>query len=196
MQDATVPPTAVTTTPTTGVPRGSTTATQPVLAPGTVLYAADWSTGLNGWTGSSQWKSVPGAMVSDGTAFTDSDSTVTAPFFPTTSNYRIEATAAIVKRGFGCQFGLYGRGGYTVGTTEDGYVDGSRPFLVAKGLLDTLAETFHTYAASFHGNRIELEVDGAVVLQDADNRFLAPGRVGVTSRGCQVELRSFTVTVL
>jgi hypothetical protein len=36
--------------------------------PGRVLYTADWSTGLDGWAGSGDWKTLRGVLLNDGTS--------------------------------------------------------------------------------------------------------------------------------
>jgi hypothetical protein len=48
---------------------------QPTLsiAPGTVLYQADWLAGFGGWTGSGDWHWLNGMVVNDGTYSTNYD---------------------------------------------------------------------------------------------------------------------------
>src|SRR6185437_4149117 len=68
-------------------------------APGTVLYKANWSTGMNGWSGPAQWSALNGMLVSTGdnqNSLDISDTTVLSPYQPTTSNYAVEVTARIV----------------------------------------------------------------------------------------------------
>src|SRR5260370_33170199 len=63
------------------------------LPAGTVLYQADWSHGLTGWTGAQGWKVVQGQLVSDssGTA------TFTIPYRPTVSDCAVEVRIQIVR---------------------------------------------------------------------------------------------------
>lgn len=77
------------------------TPTPTPIAAGTELYSiSDWSTGMNGWSGSPQWKTVNGMMVNDG-SFSDrtiSDGLVIPPFHPgSIQNYAIEAKMQIVR---------------------------------------------------------------------------------------------------
>src|SRR6266566_4060638 len=56
-------------TPTLG--KTPTTKTIPTPTPfpqsGTVLYKADWSSGMNGWAGGDDWKTSSGLLLNDGT---------------------------------------------------------------------------------------------------------------------------------
>src|SRR5258708_1660100 len=62
------------------------------LPAGTVLYQADWSHGLTGWTGAQGWKVVQGQLVSasSGTA------TFTIPYRPTVSDYALKVHIQII----------------------------------------------------------------------------------------------------
>ena len=87
------------TSSTTGPPKASVPAarhlspTPTPLPAGTVLYQADWSHGLTGWTGAQGWKVVQGQLVStsSGTA------TFTIPYRPTISDYAVEVRIQIVR---------------------------------------------------------------------------------------------------
>jgi hypothetical protein len=48
--------------------------------PGDVLYQANWSSGLNGWVGESDWQSLNGTLVNTGQCC--GDSTILAPYNP------------------------------------------------------------------------------------------------------------------
>jgi hypothetical protein len=52
------------------------------------LYEADWSTGLNGWVGPSNWQAANGIASGDGRGgYTD----IRAPFTPPSDDYAVEA---------------------------------------------------------------------------------------------------------
>jgi hypothetical protein len=77
------------------------------------IYTADWSSGLNGWTASQDWKTVSGQLVNDGTN-TDATHVAQAPrITPYTANYAVEAEIQAVRADNGCwgaAFGLSVRG--------------------------------------------------------------------------------------
>lgn len=50
----------------TATPILPTPTSTPPPRPGTVLYQADWSNGLNGWVGAPDWKAAYGMLVDDG----------------------------------------------------------------------------------------------------------------------------------
>src|SRR5260221_6661910 len=87
------------TSSTTGPPKASVPAarhlspTPTPLPAGTVLYQADWSHGLTGWTGAQRWYVVQGQPVSSssGTA------TFTIPYRPTVSDYAVEVRIQIMR---------------------------------------------------------------------------------------------------
>ncbi len=60
---ASLTPALTATTAPTATPQATPT---PVAKPGAVLYQADWSSGMNGWTGPPSWKAVGGMLVNDG----------------------------------------------------------------------------------------------------------------------------------
>lgn len=55
---------------------------------------------------------------------------------------------------------------------------------------------WHTYRLAVQGNIIKLFVDGAPVLEAADNHYLSSGKVGMFSIGAQINVRSFKVIKL
>jgi hypothetical protein len=55
---------------------------------------------------------------------------------------------------------------------------------------------WHTYRAEVRGNHVKLLIDGYTVVDATDNRFLAPGAVGLVAFGAQIEVSSFQVTAL
>src|SRR5438552_59979 len=69
----------------------------PLPQPGTVLYRADWSSGLNGWAGGDDWKTSSGLLLNDGT---QSNSIILAPYNPGNDNiadYAVETVIQFVR---------------------------------------------------------------------------------------------------
>jgi len=186
-----------------------------------VVCQADWSNGLNGWVGSSQWKVLNEKLLSDGmntgpginVAPTGSDS-ITPPCQPSTTNYAVEAKMQILDSPNNCYLAIRGRvqpagsgyGGYFVGF--DSYFGDAAiiPFFPSPSLHDGfwpsksriynpgLAE--HLYRAEFRDNQITLKIDNHVILQTTDNRFLTTGKVGLENGGCQISVSSFQILTL
>jgi len=184
---------------------------------GTVVCNADWSSGMNGWAGSSEWKVLGGKLLSDGTnlgpgnavAPTGSDS-VSSPCQPVTRNYAVIAKMQILDTPVNCYLAIRGRvqadgsgyGGYFVGFDSyfgDAYVGSFSPsagFLPIRNAFYNPGLAEHLYRAEFRGNQITLKIDNRVVLQVIDNRFITMGQVGLESGGCQVSVSSFQVVAL
>ena len=193
-----------------GVPPSATPAS-PSVAPSVALtselYSANWSTGLNGWTGGSEWKPVSGLLVSDGTG--NGDDTILAPLLPRLPNYAIEAQIRLVRKPVAlatCYFGVVGHvknnGGYYVGPRNGGgsYVlviaQQSSGFPQLSSQPDDPGTDPHTYRVEFRGNQIIVMIDGYSVLQTSDNQYLDPGKVGLYNYGCPIEVSGFTVKSL
>ncbi len=200
------------TSPTPLAPTTTPTPTASSL-PGAILYQADWTSGMNGWTGGSQWKVVNGMLVSDGTnagyTATGVDA-VTAPYQPSTANYAVEASIQIVSSPDPCYFGIRGRvqsdgsnyDGYFVGfdTSSGGAVIASfsaGDYWALRGSKEySPGSGWHTYRAAFKDNQLTLLIDGNVVLQATDNKFLSAGQVGLGNGRCQVDVNRFQVLSL
>ncbi|HEY4034873.1 MAG TPA: hypothetical protein VGL94_13005 [Ktedonobacteraceae bacterium] len=183
----------------------------------TVLCQADWSRGMNGWTGSSEWKVLNGKLLSDGmniglgisVAPTGSD-VITSPCQPSTTNYAVEAKMQILDSPNRCYLAIRGRvepagsgyGGYFVGF--DSYFGDAAiiPFSPSEGFTPSKSRIYnpglneHTYRVEFRDNQITLKIDNHVVLQAIDNRFLSTGEVGLENGGCQISISSFQVIAL
>lgn len=90
-------PPSATPLPPTGTPVPTPTITPcPV---GCVLYQADWSKGLNGWSASQGWKTVAGMLVNDGTNGAWGK-WIAAPYHPGAQkidNYAVEAEIQVVR---------------------------------------------------------------------------------------------------
>ena len=197
-------PTLTTTpTPTSTPSRTSIATVTPTPTPaqtGDVLYQADWSSGLNGWAGSSDWKTVSGMLVNDGTSYT---SIILAPYKPgNLSDYAIEAQIQLVRFSQQCNRGIglavrvdTGGGGYLAGvdaacnSTVD--IRTQNQVLVSKNYeLDT---EVHLYRVEVKANTIKLFMDGTLVLETMDNRFLSGGQVGLYGSQASFNVHSFRV---
>lgn len=184
----------------------------------TVVCQADWSNGLNGWTGSSQWKVLNGKLLSDGmntgpginVAPSGSDSITSSSCQPPTPNYAVEAKMQILDNPNNCYLAIRGRvqpagtgyGGYFVGF--DSYFGDAAiiPFSPGLGFWPSKNRVYnpglaeHLYRAEFRDNQITLKIDNYVMLQATDNRFLTTGEVGLENGGCQISVSSFQVMAL
>lgn len=204
--------TVTSTTATNGSASTSTTSTTSSKAAqssgsGAVLYRADWSKGMAGWTGLSEWKTSNGHLLSDGSNGNVDSPLVTAPFAPPTPNYAIQASIQIIGMHDGfCYFGIFGRG-QTVSGKDDGYVVGYHGQDVVADTLggfggNTFAKQIFTprgrqiFRAEFHGNQIALKIDGHSIFSTEDNRFLQGTKIGLVSGFCQIDVASYEVLAL
>lgn len=190
----------------------------PTHAPaGTVLYQADWSHGLSGWTQVQGWKVVQGQLESD-----SSDSAIfTIPYRPSVSDYAIEMRLEIVRllsQTGGSSFDIFaikapGKAGYQAGVSN---ILGSAPHPMAAhpqaqifldpfdyvGVGNGLPNAFYprpgwqTYRVEVHGNEAILLVDGAQVSSATSQQTdtLSNGPLGLSSQ--MLVLRVSSVRVL
>jgi hypothetical protein len=66
--------------------------------PGDILYQANWSSGLNGWAGTSDWQTLNGKLLNNGQA--DQPSTILAPFNSGgngVSDYAVQASIQLIR---------------------------------------------------------------------------------------------------
>ena len=208
--------TAKTSSPTSNPSVSSPTAT---VAPGTILYQADWSHGLNGWKGSSGWSAVQGNL--QGVISSDSSS-ITAPYMPTVTNYTIEARIQVVRL-FQKNGGFYsifaspgpGKDGYEAGVS-DLKGPGPRPngsnaqlqvFIdpmadMAPGMFqpsDNDPKTlWHTYRIDVQGNEAVLSVDGneAHSASSIQTDTLSNGPLGISCGMVVLRVSSFRILAL
>jgi hypothetical protein len=192
------PPPQVPATPTPVPP----TAT-PAPKPGDVLYRADWSGGLVGWVGSTDWKTVNGMLVNDGSNG-GGNSLILAPYQPTTPDYALETEIEwLGSRQFISSFAVVARAN-DVGNIGyralSGDFKGAQILAVSERIggadFDPGGQKPHTYRLEVRGNTLKLLIDGGVVLSVSDNRFLSAGRVGLWSDYGQMNVRSFKVIAL
>jgi len=199
----TVTTTVSTTVSTTGSTVGSTVGSTPA-GPTSVLYRADWSAGLGGWSGSSDWTALRGELLS-----AENGGLVVAPLeVDSTADFAVEAEIQLLKSGgsFGIRVRIQdnGAGGYAAGPgdfnggvivlqTDTNLNFGSQPLAIqpfAPG------DGWHRYRVEVHGNGLRVFIDGAPVLSATDNTFLTGKRVGLWNSGGQLSVRSFEVSEL
>lgn len=183
----------------------------PMPAAGTVLYEADTSGGLAEWSGAGGWQTVGGMLVNDGTS--DTPTFIDAPFQPSTLDYAIEVEMQWARDGE--TFGVVARGGdgagYWAGFAPDcNWEPNEDDIILWAPLIESfcaedgriagtevgLDSEWHTYRLEVQGNTIRVLLDGTVVIETSDNRFLSPGQVGLWSDGAQVNVRRFSVIAL
>lgn len=202
-------------TTTTGASHSSPTPAR--IPAGTVLYQADWSHGLSGWTQAQGWKVVQGQLESD-----SSDSaTFSIPYKPAVSDYAVEMRLEIVRllsQTGASSFDIFavkapGKAGYQAGVSN---ILGSAPHPMAAhpqaqvfldpfeygGRGNGLPNAFYpqpgwqTYRVEVRGNEAIFLVDGAqissVTSQQTDT--LSNGPLGLS---CQkIVLRVSSVRIL
>ena len=199
----------VTPTPTT-VPTVQTT-------PGTVLYTADWSSGMNGWAGSADWKTLNGALLNDGSnGNVTAGPTIVPPYqLEGINDYAIEAKIQVVSFGnYNPRFGLAIRGATVNGNwqgyeTGIGSLDASNYNSTCNSRIYTTdfnspitntpfdpGKSVHTYRFEAKGNTLRFYIDGGSVLQATDNQFLSGAQAGLWSYNAQLSVTSFKITAL
>jgi hypothetical protein len=205
---AAAPATAtVTTTVSTSSVAPVTTAVSTVgsalTGPTRVLYRADWSAGLGGWSGSSDWSVLRGELLSAGNG-----GLVVAPLeVDSTGDFAVEAEIQLLRYqitngSFGVMVRIQDNGtGYATGHDESAGVivlrtelGGGRPTLDSQPF--TPGDGWHRYRIEVRGNALRVFIDGAPVLSATDNTFLTGKRVGLWNSGAQLSVRSFEVSGL
>jgi len=183
-------------------PQPTTAPSKP--APGTTLFYADTSGGLDKLGGGSSWKHVNGMLVNDGSAYPNA--LLRLPVKPATANYAVEASIQLV--GGSDEFGVVarldsnnkglsgslegGQGAVLISGDPTNYFDG---FKQQSGY--NADSAYHTYRLEVNGNNVTFLVDGSAVLQGVDNRFLDPGQPGLwDAQRTQINVKSIRVIAL
>ena len=180
-------------------------------AGGNVFYEADWSSGMNGWAGSSDWKHVDSMLANDGSPG-DLDRRITAPCQPPTNDYALEAQIQLIDPecvfgGGRKEFGLIARAAEHEGGGVLGGFDCDKAKIASTQYNPTLAldrETiqsepftpggeWHIYRLEVQGNEIRFLVDGSLLFDKASNRNLSGSKVGMFSHGAQINVASFKI---
>lgn len=184
----------VDTSPTTSPTTSSTT-------PGTVLYTSDWSSGLNGWTGTQDWKVLNGVLLNDGTGQQyDPQPTIVAPYIvDSTNDYAVESRIRVVRGNPAFDAGSVRGSASSNGWTGYKIVINNGQAAIASNS-DTLTQTPfdpgitpHLYRLEVKGTRLRLYIDGGLSLEANDNRYLTGGQTGLKSFGTQLEVTSFKI---
>ena len=180
---------------------------------GSLPYSADWKSGMNSWVGPSEWKTLNGMLLDDGTGNGSYFHPIYAPVAPgSIADYAVEAQIQVVGGGAG-SFGIVvrsdgGSAGYVAGvgsgwngTSGIGTLDGwwgtnDLSGRLVDGKVFNPGNDWHTYRVEVKANVITLYVDGALLAQVTDNKYLNGGQVGLWSCRYQLEVRSFTVTAI
>jgi len=191
-------------------------------APGTTLFFADTSGGLDKMTGTSDWGHVNGMLVNNGSASWDrgSSSYTSNSWLPMpypargTNNYAIEADIQVVKPNGEGEFGVSVRhgsrndyNGHVIYCCENppaagiDYVDygSGRGEGLGNGGADKTFDPgtdWHTYRLEVSGNQLRFLIDGGVFMTASDNRILTGGVAGLFCRNVQLTVRRIRVTAL
>lgn len=183
---------------------GSSTPSDPTPAPsGAVILRADWSAGLDGWSGSEDWTALRGELLSAGRIYRLEAGAVAPIDVDQAGDFAVEAEIrllryAISNGSFGVMVRVQEDGsGYGMGHdgADDLVVLMSQP---GRDMLDrqpfTPGDGYHRYRIEVRGNELSAFIDGAPVAGATDNTFLTGKRVGLWSNGAQLSVRSFEVT--
>lgn len=181
--------------------------------PGTLLYQANWSNGLNGWIGSPDWKSEGGMLVSDGTYQgthgSQESPTIEPPYqVNETPDYAVEVRIQQQLGGPGCFDAVNIRGsaasdgiqGYRLAI---GCYGGATIYAAHGSSLTQIAHedfdpgnTWHIYRLEAKGTTISAFIDGIQVFGVSDATYLSGGIIGIKSQGTQINVSSFKVIVV
>jgi hypothetical protein len=188
----------------------------PSAQDGTVLYEADWSTGLAGWTVDAGWDVFDGMLIFDGSAAAVMEAR--PPYeLGDRFNYAVEAEMQLLDADPPGSdepgFGLFARrvpgpltgeeGGESNSASRSGYWAILTPTKTSilpgasthsTGVSDT---EWHTYRLEVEGTTIRLFRDGTLLLEDLDNQYRTPGITGLFCMGhAQINVRGFRVIAL
>jgi len=172
----------------------------------TVLYQADWSTGLDGWVGSPDWKVQNSMLISNGTNLPSATAgpTIRAPYqLAPSGNFAIQARIQAPTNGLFDPLLFHGSAtangwqGYKltvcgckdIRITSDDLNDvlGRAPFVPGTN--------WHTYRVEVRGPAMTVIVDGKPLFTANDSRFLSGRRVGIKS-STQLMVSSFKIMSL
>ncbi len=185
---------------------------------GTLLYQANWSGGMNGWGGTTDWQPSNDMLVNNGS---QSTSISIAPYIPSDyniSDYAVEADIQFIRfsdvGAFGGldSFGILvrspdGQTGYTFAICASAGIDNcgsnSHEILISNGKQNIAEYTYqpnnndwHTYRIEVKGDTIKVSIDGRSFLNGTDTTYLTGGQIGLMSNRSQISVRSFKVIAL
>jgi len=195
----------------TELPIQPTPTLSPPLTSGTILCQADWSSGMNGWTGTPDWKTLNGMLLNDGTNSGAQDPpTLLAPCdLNSVPNYKVEVKIQMQSQSSGHLYGYPGFGfyvryrpdsnsGYMVGDSGDPLSTLSiAPASDMGSFIENIdfvpGTAIRTYTIIVKDNHIEVFIDGGFVTDVTDNKSLAGGSVGFWDKGVELTISSFKV---
>lgn len=194
-------------------------------AAGTLVYEASGEQ-LQSWSGTADWKYTGGMIVSSGSNTGDTSVIWAPYSPGSMTDYAVEAEIQFVSGYPECEetsFGLVARGngdqGYAGGVTVvlGGFCDHQQPIAGIWPLPEVLGtdqgsrayytesigsedadldSEWHTYRVEVQANVVRLLVDGDLITEVTDNRFLEAGQVGLWSDRAQLSIRTFKVIAL
>lgn len=181
----------------------------PSAEPTPKSYASNWSTGSAGWTGSKDWTVVDSQALSDG-SLKSSDSNFTPAYVPSQRDYAVEAEVEWIRcddtRAYGeCGWGIVVRDGYYVGICYcfrgkiafiSSSSDASQDYGGVSQVTYTPDNNWHVLRVEVQSNNIRFLIDGQVIVEAKDNKFLDPGKVRLWSHWAEVSVKSFRVDPL
>ncbi|MCA1666890.1 MAG: DUF1080 domain-containing protein [Thermomicrobia bacterium] len=194
---ATATPSVTATPSATSTPTATATPVPKPVAAGTVLYQSDWSNGNGGWATPKGWKIFNGTLVNDGTGGGQS---LPAPYQTSRTDYAIEADIEIVRipNSLCADFGLYARGSYWAGFYAynecRAFINAGNDAIAVKGFKPKAER--QTYRLEVQGNTIRFLINGGLVLETNDNRYLSAGELGMSCDQTQIIVHSFRVIAL
>jgi len=169
------------------------------------VYDADWSQGLSGWPAAYGWKVLSGTYINDASDSSDRNHFVQAPYIPEQANlpnYAVEADIQLVREEACGTFGLIARTAYYAGRQASGGCVPGTGFVGIPGAGDLKTapvspdNAWHSYRLEVRDNNLRLYLDGALLIETSDNRYLSGGTVGLFAYRSQVVVRSFKITSL
>lgn len=183
----------------------------PVQSGMPLCSSENWQNGIDGWSGTPDWRVADGALVNDGSKTSSGNNTLLSPCQPTTPDYAVQATIQYMSGGYG--FGILARGGGDTG--YEGWIstNGIAPGLFA-GIADAsqtpsdflasasyeVDTAWHTYRLEVKGLNLAFFIDGSEVANTTNASYLSAGRVGLTVNGlwsgCQIMVKNFQVIAL
>lgn len=195
-------PTSFSQTPTVGI---TPTPSPPVAKVGSALCSADASTQWNGWTGTADWKIFNNMLINDGSNGSyQTEPTIVAPCqLDNYADYAVEMRMQIV-RGNNCvDMNIRGTAsgndwqGYKahIGCNGEVSLSAKDNDTLTKASFDPTT-AWHVYRLEVKGASIRLLVDGGLLLNTSDNRYLTGSQVGIKSFSTQINISSYKVFVV
>jgi serine/threonine protein kinase len=177
-----------------------------IAVPGTVLYQADWSSGLNGWVGGADWKVADGMLISDAPR---DRSIIAAPYVPRTADYAVEADIQRTDDNTGfVSFSILARGDRLQGYWAGAHLGtGRSPGVGVEAELPSVpkllmfkyfdpGKEWHRYRVDVRGDTIRMYVDGKLMIDVVDDTYRSSTGTGLWSWGTRINVRDFHVLSL